>query len=741
MRNLSLAIYWHMHQPSYKVEGTYLMPWARLHAIKDYLDMILFLERFPNLKLNIDFVPTLLDTIIDYANGFNDIHSELSISDVNSMTGEEKSFILNNFFCPKYETMLYKSENYKKLFKKRFEKDDCDISKFSAQELSDIMALFNLVWIDPIHDKRNPRLQELWDKQHNYTQEDRIEIIDLQREIIKEIIPTYKKYLAEGRIELTASSYYHAILPILCENMKSILKTIPTDIKLPQTFDMKEYAFLQIKMAIDRIEEIFGIRPKGFWLPELCIDPKTVNMLAKQGISWTLADEKLLSNVLNFEFIRDFRGNLSEPYHLLKTYRYSARTKDIDIIFRDRAIPNLINFEYPALNSTDASNDLYNKIKTIQSKLLTSPDENHMLTIAMDGENCWENYVNDGNDFLESFYSLLENDNTIQTVLISDYLKNDKRKKVLKKIPLGSGVDNSFVFWIGDPIKNKAWKYVKDAKDMIDKCSHNKKNNEKIKYAKQELMTVQGSDWFWWYGEPNNSGQDYVFDYMFREHLKNIYSILEQEIPQHLENSLINSHEIPLKRPSQNISPKMDGSSLSDYAWNNSGAVRLLDGPIHRENKNIDKINFGCDSNNMYFRLHINKCVPEKNLIDKISQFYIYLRNATKIGTRAYVRLISKSDNLSPVLTEKFENELTLTFVKDTLYPPRLLTCTQQDTWTLANSENVRIAYDDVIDITVPFESVGVQEGETVEFIMANTDSGVKSSYFPHEIVLSLKRC
>ena len=40
MKKLSLAIYWHMHQPVYEIEGTYLMPWARLHAVKDYLDMI-----------------------------------------------------------------------------------------------------------------------------------------------------------------------------------------------------------------------------------------------------------------------------------------------------------------------------------------------------------------------------------------------------------------------------------------------------------------------------------------------------------------------------------------------------------------------------------------------------------------------------------------------------------------------------------------------------------------------------
>ena len=97
MKKLSLAIYWHMHQPVYEIEGTYLMPWSRLHAVKDYLDMALFLDRFPKLKLNFNVVPALMDSVIDYCNGRHDIHSELTVTDVEIMTDEEKSFILNNF--------------------------------------------------------------------------------------------------------------------------------------------------------------------------------------------------------------------------------------------------------------------------------------------------------------------------------------------------------------------------------------------------------------------------------------------------------------------------------------------------------------------------------------------------------------------------------------------------------------------------------------------------------------------
>lgn len=728
-----------MHQPVYEIEGTYLMPWARLHAVKDYLDMVLVLEKFPKLKLNFDVVPALMDTIVNYINGYHDIHSELTISDTEKLSGEEKSFILNNFFSPKFETMLYKSENYKALYQKRFSKDVCDPDDFSPQEISDLMALFNLVWIDPVHDERYPRIKELWAKQYNYTLEDRIEIINIHRQIIKEIIPTYKKYIDEGRIELTTSAYYHSILPILIDLKASTKNTFTTE-GLPPTLGMLDDARKQVRLALDKVEEILGIRPKGFWPPELCLGPKTLNLLAKEGIEWTISDEGILSDSINFDFIRDFKGNLNDPYHLTKVYEYQTKTNPINVIFRDRSIPNLINFEYAGIDAKMAANDLFDKIKVVQNKLLVSPDQTHLLTIALDGENCWENYQNDGNDFLANIYSLIEADETLETVLISDYIKKDKHKKTLNKIYSGSWIDKTFQYWIGEPTKNKAWSYLKHTKDVYEAFAKQNKNYPHLDAAYNELMIAQGSDWFWWYGEPNNSGQDFVFDYMFRERLKNVYLILGLEPPEYLNTSLITKIEMPLKHPTRPISPRMDGLAESIDDWYHSGNISLLDGPVFRESKNVDKILFGCDENNMYFRLNVNKGGSETAIISKISQFYIYLRNATDIKNRAFIRLISKTDNPYPILKEKFEHEIALTLIKDTLYPPRLATCLHPNIWTLANHEEVSIVYKDVIDLTVPFSMLGIKKGETVEFFLANTDSGVKNTYIPQEILLSLTR-
>ena len=133
--------------------------------------------------------------------------------------------------------------------------------------------------------------------------------------------------------------------------------------------------------------------------------------------------------------------------------------------------------------------------------------------------------------------------------------------------------------------------------------------------------------------------------------------------PDYLDKTLITTLDVPFKHPKRHITPQMDGLNKSSDDWYNSGTISMIDGPVFRENKNVDKINFGCDKDNIYFRLHVNKGSGEISFVDRINQFYIYTRNASKTNDRAYIRLISKTDNPYPILLEKFEHELTLTLI------------------------------------------------------------------------------
>ncbi len=738
-KKLSIAFYWHMHQPVYQLtpDGDYLMPWVRLHAVKDYLDMVELLDKFKRIKLNFNLVPVLLDSIIDYAeHDAHDIHSRLTITPVEMLSDDAKLFIINNFFDANYQSMIYPYEEYNRLYHKIQTNPEAGIDVFSNQEYSDLMALFNLAWIDPVYKTKYPELKKLDKKGKDYTLEDRVNIIEIQRDIIRQIIPAYKKYLDKGRIEITTSPYYHPILPILLDN-KSIKKTTEN---APQVLKTYLDGKMQTKMALDRIEEIFGKRPRGIWPSEHCVSPKTLYMLTTLGVDWTISDEGILSDSINFEFIRDFKGHLEDPYHLMKSYDYKIKNKDIKMVFRDSTIPNLISFEYPNHNPIAAANDLYDRIKVIQSKLLSSPDNNHLLTIAMDGENCWENYMEDGLSFLKTLYTLIEDDETLETVLISEYLDKETNHKPLAKLSSGSWINRNFKLWIDEPLKNLAWNYLKRVRDDFSKYVKKHPLNPHIKDARKELFICEGSDWFWWYGEPNDSGRDNIFDYIFREHLKNIYLYLGLKVPEYLDEPLASAFTKPSRYPKGEFTPLIDGNT-DDDSWLNAGCIEIPDGPVLRDSKFFDRICYGYDKNNFYIRFYLNKYIfDDPDLKMKTYQMYIYMRNLNKKHSLSPVRLINKTENVLPLLKEKFHNELQLSINNDELKLVRMVKSIPGNIWALENDKDINYVFVNTIDLSIPFDLLEIENNETLEFMFISANMGVKESCIPYEMLLTVPR-
>lgn len=742
-KKLSIAFYWHMHQPVYQLNADedYLMPWVRLHGVKDYLDMLLIMKKFKKLKLNFNLVPVLLDSIIEYGEkDYHDIHSRLTVTSVSDLTDDDKQFILNNFFDVNYSSMIFPYESYNELYQKRFENEKIDINDFAPQEYADIMAWFNLVWIDPIFYNIYPEIKDLIQKGGNFTLEDRVTIIETHRKIIRQIIPTYKEFMEKGRIEITTSPYYHPILPVLLD-IKSTQKNLSTIDSELVDLNMKDDAKFQMKSALDRIEEIFGKRPSGVWPSEHCISAEELDLFKELGIEWTISDEGILAKSINFDFVRDFKGYLEDPYYLMKSYEYKTKNSKIKMIFRDSVIPNLISFEYANHDPKIAAADLYDRIKVVQNKLQSSPDDNHLLTIAMDGENCWENYIEDGSIFLKEIYSMIEKDESLETVLISDYLAQEKHHKELKKIQAGSWINKSFQLWLGEPVKNLAWAYLKRVKDDFNNFIKTNSNEKIIDSAYKEILITQGSDWYWWYGEPNDSGQDHIFDYLFREHLKNVYKFFGAKPPDYLNTPLISVSSKPSRYPKKNITPKIDGVDETDDEWLNAGCIDVPNGPTQSESKVFNRVCYGADENNFYLRLYLNSIIPteDENNPD-LHQMYIYLRNADKKQQQSPIRLINKTENIFPIMKEKFHNELRISILENKLYPARLTKSMQGGLWVIQNVKNIKMAFKKVIDICVPFENLDIAPGEKLEFFFANANFGIKDSFIPQDVLLNVQR-
>ena len=741
-KKLSIAFYWHMHQPVYQLtpQGDYIMPWVRLHAVKDYLDMMMWVEKFDNLKLNFNYVPVLLDSLIDYENGAHDIHSRITVTPVEQLSQEDKIFIINNFFDANYQTMILPNKQYHNLYKK-YQQNIENTNIFTEQEYSDLMALFNLAWIDPSFKNSDERLQRLTQKGKDYTLEDRIEIIEIQREIIRQIIPKLKKLVAENKIEVTTSPYYHPIVPILIDY--KTIRNDNSDTDELSELHTEEDAKIQTKMALDRIEKLIGKRPKGIWASEQCVSPNTLEMLSDLGVEWSISDEGNLARSIDFEFVHDFKGYLEDPYHLLKTYSYKTRNSDIKMIFRESTIYNLVSFEYANHNPVATANDLYDRIKIMQGKILSSPDQDHLLTIAMDGENCWENYIDDGNTFLQTLYELISKDESLETVLISDYIEKTKEHKKLNKVATGASFNRGYKLWIDEPVKDIAWTYLKRAREDFISFSKREPNHPNLIDAQRELFICEGSDWFWWYGEPNYSGRDNIFDFLYRTHLKNIYRTLDLESPQYLDEPLTSvSPARPSNYPKALISPEVNGKNTTDDdSWLNAGCIDIPDGPVLRESKLFDKICFGNDSENFYLRFYLNKYIKDNpTTLPRTYQMYIYLRKAGRTQALAPIRLVNKSSNIPPIALEKFHNEIQISIRDNELRFLRLVKAIPGDMWVLENYKSIEIVYDEVLDLKIPFETLEIENGENLEFLFINANYGMTDFYIPNEMVLSVQR-
>ena len=746
-KELSVAFVWHMHQPNYQTQpnGIRLMPWARLHAIKDYLDMLLILDKFPKLKLNFSLVPALLDAIEDYAeHEAHDIHSKLTVTPVEELTDDDKLYILNYFFDANYENLIAKNERFNELYTKRYGLNEIDINDFSLQDYSDIMMLFNLVWFDPIWKNVYPELKAFEKKGKNYTLKDRQNLIKLNRKIIKQIIPTFKKYQDEGRIEILTSPYNHPIMPILINpndlKTPSLKHPLP-DCKIALMVDVKE----QIKLATAKIEKIFGKTPKGMWPSEHCISQKTLDVLANLGYEWVITDESVLSNSLHKEFIRDFRGCHEDPYDVCSLYLYKTkRDKEINLIFRDSVIPNLIGFEYAHHDSVASANDLFDRIKTVYDKLKNSPDKKHILTIAMDGENSWDSYPLDGQIFLERIYSLINDDKYIKTVLISDYIKENKQtEKLLKKISPGSWINQEFQLWIAEPTKNLAWKYlIQSRNDLKEAEKSGRLSKEQINAAKQEIYIAESSDWFWWYGEPNNSGQDHIFDFLFREHLKNVYNIIEKPTPGYLEMPLISYMGKPMKNPKREITPLINGMIKDNDEWLSAGCIDIPDGPILQENKLFNRIYFGTDKNNLYLRFDINKYLLDgKDNFKEYFSIYVYIKaynNSQELTSPS--RTTNKESSLLPVQLDGYTHEVKFALTPNRKYPLQFSMAVNDGLWQLNWSHHIRCNHKEIFEIAIPYDDLGIKPGESFDFFFITGCSGVTEEIYPKDIPLTLTR-
>ena len=592
---VELLFLWHHHQPDYRSPrtGVALLPWVRLHAVKDYLDMALHLERHPGVRATFNFVPALVDQLEDAMAGKGDALFDLLRRPVAELTPEEREVVA--FRCTQCPPrMRERWPEYTTLRRRALRAREDRGAPPGDRELESLEAWFLFSWLDPIS-WEEPEAAAFLAARHAPGGKERDGLLDLDARLIARVLPAYRALAARGQIELSASPYAHPILPLLVDT--AIARRARPDLHLPSPgFAAPEDAARQVARAIARHAGVFGSPPSGLWPSEGSVSPEVAGLVAAAGLRWMATDEGNLWRSLPAEARK--RGLLYQPWSV---ERPEGR---VSVFFRDHELSDRIGFVYHHWEAGDAVADFIGRLEKIADEHAAGAPP--VVTVALDGENCWEHYADDGGPFLESLYSALEKNERIRTVTPSQVLEGRGPGAKLETLHSGSWIDSDFHIWIGHPEKNRAWERIAEARrDLVASGATEAGAPE----AWESLDAAEGSDWFWWLGVDHHTLDKDVFDRILREHLAGTYERRAAEAPAWVHEPIAGVVRLEDESaPLGYVHPALDGRETSYYEWRGAGRLTAAaGGSMHRDAGLLRDVFYGFDDSHLYLRVDLEE--------------------------------------------------------------------------------------------------------------------------------------
>jgi hypothetical protein len=280
-----------------------------------------------------------------------------------------------------------------------------------------------------------------------------------------DLITRIKKLIEKDQLEITGSAAYHPILPLIPE---------------------KE-AILQIKENAEILKKYFGVKPKGFFFPEMAFDDRTLKLVKKMGYEWVVLDE-----FANYELrIKNYELRLQDSVFL-------DRISGLKVIFRSRKfsngyVPDLLRSSFSSGGATLAASGL--KPKTSNLKPIVTATDAELYGLRHE-------------DPAGEFEKLVRNKG-IETETFSEFIRKQKQ---LPKINLRASNWEStevelkrgepFALWYSrkNNIQVKLWEFARFVGLNLEKYPKDKN----IVWARWHLVRGLASCTFWW-----ASGKDF----------------------------------------------------------------------------------------------------------------------------------------------------------------------------------------------------------------------------------------
>jgi alpha-amylase/alpha-mannosidase (GH57 family) len=580
MNRIHLVVLWHMHQPQYRdpETGRYVLPWTRLHAVKDYWGMVKVLQETRGFHATFNIVPSLGMQIEEYAGGqFDEPWFSLAFKKTDDLTREDKVEILARAFQLNHERLMSRWPRFVELYEwSRPAGGAQALVTSTARDWRDLQVLSQLAWMDEFWLEKDDIISRLADKGKDYTEREKATLQAKQLELLALVLPIYREAAQTGQIEVSTTPFYHPILPLLCDS--DIARVANPSTPLPRrAYRHPEDAREQLRRAREYHERVFGTKPAGLWPSEGSVSDQTLSIAIEEGFQWFGTDEGVLGRTLNVGFFRDSAGIPANADRLYKPYRMQIDGGSINGLFRDHQLSDLIGFVYSRMDPRAAAEDLHGKLRFLGDRAQTGDP----LTICLflDGENAWEYYPGNGREFLRTFYRRISADQDFRALTASEAIAAAKNIPSNNGIFPASWINANFDVWIGSGEDVAAWELLWDARQAYARAADAHKQGRPdaptetaLLTAFESLLAAEGSDWCWWYGPEHSTANDAEFDALYRKHLTAIYLALGQVAPADLAKPIKRQPEHALQMPPTGfLKTIIDGRDTSYFEWLGAG--------------------------------------------------------------------------------------------------------------------------------------------------------------------------
>ncbi|MBZ5540647.1 MAG: glycoside hydrolase [Acidobacteriia bacterium] len=614
MNRVHLVLLWHMHQPQYRDpdSGTYVLPWTRLHALKDYWGMVELLREFPGVHATFNVVPSLGMQLEEYASGtFDETWFTLAFRPAEELSGEDKREILARAFQVNHERLMARWPRLVELFEWAQAAGGAQaLVSFSLRDWRDLQVLSQMAWMDEYWLEKDAVVSRLASKGKDYTEKDKAELRAKQLELLSRVLPAYREAAARGQVELTTTPFYHPILPLLCDS--DIARVANPGTPLPRrAFRHPEDVREQLQRARAYHQRVFGTQPAGLWPSEGSVSDQTLRIAAEEGFRWFGTDEGVLGRTLNVGFFRDAAGLPANAERLYQPWRFQPGGKEIAGLFRDHHLSDLIGFVYSRLDGKDAAADLHGRLRHIGESVAAE----HPLTVCLflDGENAWEYYPGNGREFLREFYRRVQDDADIRPLTGSEAIEAGGELPTSRVIFPASWINANFDVWIGHNEDVSAWELLWDAREAYTRGAEARAKGMQsaptetaLAAAYESLLTAEGSDWCWWFGPEHSTANDAEFDALFRKHLTGVYLALGRTAPEELGKPIKRQPEHAVKlAPAGLLRVTVDGRDTSYFEWMGAGlyAPERRGGAMHGRTYYLHELRYGFSEDCLFVRI------------------------------------------------------------------------------------------------------------------------------------------